>query len=160
MAAAVIDVSGVEVVTAAPPAAQVSASVTVADLSGVIAEIVADLSGVTVSGVGELVRHIPRLAAHVQALPLAGAEKRDLVLAAGHILVDRCIPEGARATAHGLVDSVFPFAIAAVIDVARGRVNFGNPVEAVRQLAAEGPESVQQAVGGCLPLLAQLCAAK
>lgn len=168
-----IDASGVaaapapapEVAAAAPevaaPAPAAAPTITVADLSGVIAGITADLSGASL-GVGELVRYIPRLAAHVQTLPIAKAEKRDLVIAAGHLLVDQCVPESARETAHGLVDSVFPFAIAAVVDVARGRIQFANPAQAVQALTAEAPpvvqEVAQQAVRGCLPLLARLVA--
>ena len=145
--------------SASAPAVGISAP-TIADLSGVIAGILNDLGAVGVQGVGELVRYIPRLAAHVQMLPISKMEKRDLVVAAGHALVDRCVPEDARATAHGLVDSVFPFAIAAVIDVVRGRVQFGDPVQAVSQLTQDAPPVVQEVVGGCLPLLARLCAPK
>lgn len=141
-----------------------ASAVTVADLSGVIDGIMTDLSGASALGVGELVRYIPRLAAHVQTLPIGKAEKRDLVIAAGHLLVDRCAPEAARETVHGLVDSIFPFAIAAVVDVARGRVNFANPAQAVQQLTAEAApavqEAVQQATDCCLPLLAKLGGAK
>ncbi len=152
----------VDAAAAAAPAP--APAVTVADLSGVIEGIMTDLSGVSALSVGELVRYIPRLAAHVQTLPIGKAERRDLVIAAGHLLVDRCAPEAARETVHGLVDSVFPFAIAAVVDVARGRVNFANPAQAAQQLTAEAPpavqEAVQQATRCCLPLLARLAGAK
>lgn len=157
---AAIDASGV--VAAAAAEAPVAAAVSVADLSGVIAAITADLSGATL-GVGELVRYIPRLAAHAQTLPIGKVEKRDLVMSASHLLVDRCVPESARETVHGLVDSVFPSAIAAVVDVARGRVQFASAVtSAVAAATAEAPPVVQQvaqqAVSGCLPLLARLVA--
>lgn len=129
-----------------------------ADLSGVIAVITTDLSGATL-GVGELVRYIPRLAAHAQTLSIGKAEKRDLVMAASHLLVDRCVPESARETVHGLVDSIFPSAIAAVVDVARGRVQFAAAIVAA---TTDAPPVVQQvahqAVNGCLPLLARLVA--
>ena len=93
------------------------------ELTDAIDGIVHDLSGAAVS-VGELIRFVPRLASLVHTLQIRGGEKRDLVMAAGHVLVDRVIGDSERPAAHALVDVVFPPAIACVIDVVAGRVTF------------------------------------
>jgi hypothetical protein len=96
------------------------------ELSDALDGIVNDLSGVNASSlnVGDLIRFVPRLAALVHSLQIRGAEKREMVMSASHILVSRVIPESDRASAHALVDVVFPPAIAGVIDVVNGRVSF------------------------------------
>jgi hypothetical protein len=75
-----------------------------------------------------LIRFVPRLASLVHNLQIRGTEKRDLVMAAAHVLVDRVIGASERPAAHMLVDVVFPPTIASVIDVVAGRVTFQQAV--------------------------------
>jgi hypothetical protein len=126
------------------------------ELSGAVDEIVHDLSGVGVTGitVGDLLRFVPRMASLVHALQIRGSEKRDMVIAAAHVLVDRVIGEGDRAVAHVLVDVVFPPAIAAVIDVVAGRVSFQQAVA-----VAENHVVVTQS-GNCLSQILSCLAKK
>ena len=97
------------------------------DLSGALDALIttvhADLSGAPLS-TAALVRLVPRLAAalHLFSEPLD--EKKKVILAAAHKLVDRGVPEEQRAVAHELVDAVVPAAVDAVMDVVRGDVNF------------------------------------
>jgi len=97
------------------------------DLSGaldvLVTTICADLSGVPLS-TAALVRLVPRLAAalHVFSAPLE--EKKKVILAAAHKLVDRCVPVEQREVAHELVDAVVPAAVDAVMDVVSGDVAF------------------------------------
>lgn len=96
------------------------------ELSDALDGIVRDLSGVNAASlnVGDLIRFVPRLASLVHTLQIRGSEKREMVMAAAHILVDRVIPDSERAASHAMVDVVFPPAIAGVIDVVNGRVSF------------------------------------
>jgi hypothetical protein len=135
------------------------------ELTDAVDGIVHDLSGLTVSGlsVGDLIRFVPRMASLVHTLQIRGSEKRALVMAAFHILVDRVIPEADRHTAHALVDVVFPPAIAAVIDVAAGRVTFGQTtVSAATTVAVTGASNqvVVAEATNCLSLLFGACAKK
>ena len=120
------------------------------DLSGVLQLIVVDLSGVHVDAVS-LLRHIPRLAAHVHALTISNDDKRALVIGAAHTLIDRLVPSAEVKTAHTMVDAVFPAAIAAVIDVVRGRVSFGVAAQALVSSAA--PVVIEVAQRECIPRL-------
>ena len=124
-----IDVSGVTV-----------KEVPAVDFSKLIAEIVTDLSGASAE---DLLRYVPRFAAHIHALDLPKADKRALVLGALRELADRCIPAEAREVAHSLLDTVVPAALAGVIDVVRGRVSF----------APELHVAAVQASGNCLMAL-------
>ena len=133
------------------------------ELSDAVDGIVHDLSGVSVSGpasiVASLLRFVPRLASLVHTLQIRGAEKRDLVMAAAHVLVSRVVPEGDRSAAHGMVDAMFPPAIAAVIDVVAGRVTFQQVAEAV---AASNPQvtAVAASAGNCLTQMISACLRK
>ena len=99
----------------------------------------------------ELLRYIPRLAACVQSLKdLNGPQKSELVILAGHELINRLLPENDRAVAHNLVDAVFPSAIVGVVDVAKGRVSFGQAAQAAAIAAA--PAVLQVCQRDCLPL--------
>lgn len=120
------------------------------DLSGVLSSVALDLSGVEVDG-AILLRYLPRLAAAVNDKPLSGAQKRDLVIGACHILVDRLVPVDQRADAHTLLTKVAPPAIAAVIDVAHGRVTFAAAAQSVATAAA--PVVLEVAQRQCLPHL-------
>lgn len=97
------------------------------DLSGALDALItlinADLSGAPLS-TAALVRLVPRLAAglHVFSAPLE--EKKKVILAAAHKLVDHAVPEEQRAVAHELVDAVVPAAVDAVMDVVNGDVAF------------------------------------
>jgi hypothetical protein len=127
------------------------------ELAGAVDGIVHDLSGLHVSGfaVGDLIRFVPRLASLVHTLQIRGVEKRDLVMAASHILVDRVIPEADRPAAHSFVDGVFPPAIAAVIDVVNGRVTFAQAAA-----SAVANPVVVVAAENCLARLFAVCAKK
>ena len=125
--------------------------ISVADLSGVIQSVIADLSGST-PGVGELFRFVPVLAAKAQTLNVSKERKRDLVVAAGHQLVDRVIVEDMRADGHRVIDAVFPGALAGVVDLARGRISFETAAAAAVQLVS-APAVVDVAQRRCLPLL-------
>lgn len=135
------------------------------ELSDAVDGIVRDLSGVGVTGitVGDLLRFVPRLASLVHTLQIRGSEKRDMVIAAAHVLVDRVIGEGDRPAAHALVDVVFPPAIAAVIDVVAGRVTFQQAAvtaaSSTATAAAANPVVVAQA-GNCLTQLLACLAKK
>lgn len=125
--------------------------ISVADLSGVIQQIITDLSGSN-PGVGELFRFVPVLAAKAQTLNVSKERKRDLVLAAGHQLVDRVIVEDMRVDGHHVIDAVFPGALAGVVDLARGRVSFETAAAAVVQ-AVSAPVVLEVAQRRCLPLI-------
>lgn len=125
--------------------------ITVADLSGVIQQVITDLSGSN-PGVGELFRFVPVLAAKAQTLNVSNERKRDLVLAAGHQLVDRVIVEDMRVDGHRVIDAVFPGALAGVIDLARGRVSFETAAAAAVQLVSS-PVVVEVVQRRCLPLI-------
>lgn len=117
-----------------------------------ISAILKDLSGASVQNVGDLLRFVPRLAAVAETLhDVSKPEKRALVIAAGHRLVELALPVEAREDANRLVDVIFPGALAGVIDVVRGRVSFEDAAKAVAQSAA--PVVVEVAQKKCLPLL-------
>ena len=105
------------------------------DFSKLIAEVVTDLSGASAA---DLLRYVPRFAAHVHTLDLLKADKRALVLGALRELADRCIPAEAREAAHSLLDMVVPAALAGVIDVVRGRVSFEKAVSVPELAVASG----------------------
>lgn len=136
-----------------PVAAPVSAAAPTLtkELSDALDGIVHDLSGADLS-VGGLIRYVPRFASLVHTLQIRGSEKHGMVMAAGHVLVDRVIGEGERPAAHTLVDSVFPPAIAGVIDVVAGRVTFQQAATTAVMSAASNPVVVAQA-GNCLTQL-------
>ena len=117
------------------------------ELSDAVDGIVRDLSGLNVSNVtvADLIRFVPRLSSLVHTLQIRGSEKRELVMAAAHVLVSRVIPESHRESAHALVDTIFPPAIAAVIDVVAGRVTFEQAVQ-----SAAVPVTVAVVQQGCL----------
>lgn len=161
-----VDMSGVSVVVAtapapaptpapepAPPASAPAPPSLTKELSDAVDEIVRDLSGASSMSVGDLIRFVPRLSSLVHTLQIRGGEKRELVMAASHVLVDRVIGESGRPAAHALVDVVFPPAIAAVIDVVAGRVTFQQAATqaAVSSVssAAANPVVVNEA-GNCL----------
>ncbi len=121
------------------------------DLMEVVAGIIKDLSGASVSGVGDLLRFVPRLAAAADKIDVTKAEKRALVIAAGHKLVEALLPVDAREDANRLVDAVFPGALAGVIDMARGRVTFQDAAKAVAESAA--PVVLEVAQKKCLPMV-------
>jgi hypothetical protein len=152
----------VETPVAAPVVAQVALS---KELSDAVDEIVHELSGAVVTGVsvGDLLRFVPRLASLVHTLQIRGSEKRDMVIAAAHVLVDRLIGVGDRPAAHALVDVVFPPVIASVIDVVAGRVTFQQAAvtagTAAVAAAAANPVVVAQ-VGNCLTQLLACLAKK
>lgn len=128
------------------------------ELSDAVDEIVRDLSGASMSVMtaGGLIRFVPRLASLVHTLQIRGGEKRDLVMAAAHVLVDRVIGESERPAAHALVDVVFPSAIAGVIDVVAGRVTFQQAAaEAVTTavMSAATNQVVIAQAGNCLTQL-------
>ncbi len=141
---------------AVPPASSLSK-----ELSDAVDGIVRDLSGVGVTGitVGDLLRFVPRLASLVHTLQIRGSEKRDMVVAAVHVLVDRVIGEGERPAAHVLVDVICPPAIAAVIDVVAGRVTFQQAAMTAATAAAANPVVIAQA-GNCLTQLLSCLAKK
>jgi hypothetical protein len=132
------------------------------ELSDVVDGIAHDLSGSVVT-VGDLLRFVPRLASLVHTIQIRGSEKRDMVIAAAHVLVDRVIGAGDRPAAHALVDVVFPHAIASVIDVVAGRVTFqqaaATAAVATVAAAAANPVVVAQ-VGNCLTQLLACLAKK
>jgi hypothetical protein len=131
-------------------------------LEDVVDGIVRDLSGVSVSEPASLLRFVPRLASSVHSLQIRGAEKRDLVMSAAHLLVSRVIPEPNQTLAHGMIDAMFPPAIAAVIDVVAGRVTF----EQIAASAAEAVTSpataaaVVSSSGNCLTQILSACLRK
>ena len=146
-------------VTAPPVQTLVAAPVVVPsltkELTDAIDGIVHDLSGAAAS-VGELIRIVPRLASLVHTLQIRGGEKRELVMSAAHVLVDRVIGESERPAAHALVDVVFPPSIAGVIDVVAGRVTFQQAATQAATTATASaltnPVVVAQA-GNCLTQL-------
>ena len=145
-----IDPSGV-------PVSLTLSSAAVADLPAPLLQKVADLSGSIHSGV-DLLRHAPTLAAVAQTLAETGAARRDLVLRAAHYAVDQCIPEAERAAAHDLVTAALPATLAAVVDVARGRVSIGAAAQAAVVEAVSSPEGQRAAAGllaQCLACLVQ-----
>lgn len=125
--------------------------ISVADLSGVIQQVVTDLSGSN-PGVGELFRFVPVLAAKAQTLNVSNERKRELVIAAAHQIVDHVIVEDMRADGHRVIDAVFPGALAGVIDLARGRVSFETAAAAAVQLVSS-PAVIEVAQRRCLPLI-------
>lgn len=135
------------------------------ELAGAVDGIVHDLSGLTLSGltVGDLLRHVPRFASLVHTLQIRGPEKREMVMAASHVLVDRVIPESDRSAGHALVDTVFPAVIAGVIDVVKGRVTFEKAVVSeattVAAAAVSNPVVVAEA-RNCLSRLFAACIKK
>lgn len=152
----------VQTPVAAPPVVAAAVPVLTKELTGAIDGIVHDLSGAAAS-VGELLRFVPRLASLVHTLQIRGSEKRDLVIAAAHVLIDRVIGESERPAAHALADIVFPPAIAAVIDVVAGRVTFqqaaSQAATTVVASAATNQVIVAQA-GNCLTQLLACLAKK
>jgi hypothetical protein len=126
--------------------------ISVADLSGVIQQIITDLSGSN-PGVGELFRFAPVLAAKAQTLNVSKERKRELVVAAAHQLVDRVIVEDMRVDGHRVIDAVFPGALAGVIDLARGRVSFETAAAAAVAQAVSAPVVLEVAQRRCLPLI-------
>jgi hypothetical protein len=171
--AAPVDLSGATlkqtpaaVPVSAPPPTAVEATPSVAELTpalvAVVEGIVSDLSGVPASA-GDLIRFVPRLASLVHALQIRGSEKRDLVMAAAHALVDRVIGDTSRPVAHTLVDAVFPHAIAGVIDVVAGRVTFQQAAESAAAMATSAATSNPAAVvaaGNCLTQMLSACLRK
>jgi hypothetical protein len=125
-------------------------------ISAAIDTIVKDLSGANLSA-GDIARYLPRLAAQVHALNIPGADKSALVVAAAHVLVDRCVPEGERTAAHALTDAVFPAAIAGIIDVVRGRVTFQQAVAASMAAVPELVPIVAPMARNCLMSLLSVC---
>lgn len=126
------------------------------DLTPVIQTIISDISGMQMIA-GGLLRHVPKLAAQVDALEIPGERKRDLVMEAIHQIVRSVAPEDALPTVLEMVDAIVPPAIAGVIDVARGRVSFQKAVavvapEIVSNVIQTAPE-VAEVASGCLPLL-------
>jgi hypothetical protein len=150
------DISGASVVALDPSKVETAIAIagdliSVADLSGVIQSVITDLSGST-PGVGELFRFVPVLAAKAQTLNVSNERKRELVVAAGHQLVDRVLVEDLRVDAHRVVDAVFPGALAGVVDLARGRVSFETAAAAAVQLVS-APVVVDVAQRRCLPMI-------
>ena len=137
---------------------------TVDDLSELINELTRDLSGATIV---DVVRIVPRVAAHVQKFDISGANKRELVMAACHLIVSRSVAEDGRDIANGLVDNIVPAVIDGVIDVAKGRVDFAHvavqladsvtagtvPSAAAVVAAVAVVEEVEKATRGCLLFL-------
>jgi hypothetical protein len=124
--------------------------------------IVRDLSGVAVTEPASLLRFVPRLASLVHTLQVRGAEKHELVMTAAHVLVSRVIPEADRSRAHEMIDTIFPPAIAAVIDVVAGRVTFQQLATSAAS-AASSPESVAvvaASTGNCLTQILSACLRK
>ena len=116
---------------------------------------VVDLSGAVHSG-GDLIRHVPALAAAAQALGGTGPEKLVLVQRAAHTAVDLYVPADERAAAHGLVDGVLPSVVRAILDVSKGRVKIQDAALAAVVEAAARPETQAAAVGllaSCLACL-------
>jgi hypothetical protein len=153
-----VDISNVAVAVAGPDAVAAPAAAPVEteapaapkpDLLPQVDSIVADLSGATLHA-GDLARYVPVLAAAAQKLAIHGLEKRELVIASAHTLVDRCLVEDSRGAAHTLVDAVFPSVIEGVLDVAKGRVSFE---VAAAQAAAETAPRVQEVASGCVGCL-------
>lgn len=107
---------------------------------------VSDLSG-AVHGGADLIRHVPVLAAAAQTTGLHGAEKQALVIQAGHAAIDLYVPEGERATAHQLVDGVFPATIRAILDVSQGRVAIGAALQAAAVEVVSSPQAQAAAAG-------------
>jgi hypothetical protein len=134
-----VDISGVDISGATPAAA--------IDFSKVINEIITDVSGASAA---DLLRYIPRFAAHVHELDLPKADKRALVIGALHELVNRCIPDEAREAAHSLVDTVAPAALAGVIDMVRGRVSFVPAVMAAAPVVAQQSGNCLMAMFACI----------
>lgn len=128
------------------------------ELNDALDGIVSDLSGANASSlnVGDLIRFVPRLASLVHTLQIRGTEKREMVMAASHILVDRVIPDSDRASAHALVDVVFPPAIAGVIDVVNGRVSFEQAATAAASSVASNVAANPVAVSSARNCLTQL----
>lgn len=126
------------------------------ELVNVIDSIVVDLSGVYIKP-SDLLRYIPQLAAKVHALSVSGAQKTDLVVAAAHALVNRVVVDDDRVRAHEIVDMTFPPAIAAVIDVVKGRVSFEQAVVAALQTSAPQLVPVVPHVRNCLLRIFGLC---
>lgn len=120
------------------------------ELPAVIDAAITDLSGVIFS-TADVIQYVSRLASAAQKLDVPGAQKLEYVMMAGHILIDRYIPQAERASAHGLIDVVVPAAIKAILDVAKGRVEIGpaimSTVEAV--MKSPGVEAVGQSVLSC-----------
>jgi hypothetical protein len=104
---------------------------------------VADLSGVVHTG-ADLLRHAPAFAAAVQSLALSGLEKRDLVLRAARLAVERYVPAEERPAALALVDGALPATLTAILDVAKGRVEIGAALRAAAVEVVSNPE-VQRA---------------
>lgn len=160
----------VETTTPVPPQTQVAVSSPVAvpqptlskELADAVDGIVRDLSGADASA-ASLLRFVPRLASIVHTLQIRGAEKRDLVMAAAHVLVSRVVPEADRSAAHAMVDAAFPPAIAAVIDVVAGRVTFQQAVAATAVAAVSNSEAMTTVVsstGNCLTQMLSACLRK
>ena len=112
-------------------------------LPPVLLQKVVDLSGAVHNG-ADLLRHAPAVAAAAQNLVLSGLEKRDLVLRAAHLAVDRYIPAEERPAALALVDGALPATLTAILDVAKGRVEIGAALRAAAVEVVSNPE-VQRA---------------
>lgn len=145
-----------EVAVSSPPAVAVPEPTLSKELVDAVDGIVRDLSGADVSA-ASLVRFVPRLASIVHALQIRGAEKRDLVMAAAHVLVSRAVPDADRSAAHTMVDAIFPSAIAAVIDVVAGRVTFQQAAAAVSN---SDVVTTVASTGNCLTQMLSACLRK
>jgi hypothetical protein len=108
-------------------------------LPPVLLQKVADLSGVVHNG-ADLLRHAPALAAAAQSLALSGLEKRDLVLAAARMAVERYVPAEDRPAALALVNGALPATLTAILDVAKGRVEIGAALRTAAVEVVSNPE--------------------
>jgi hypothetical protein len=152
-----------EVVKAVPePVVElVQKAITVLDLSGFLAEAGKDFADGDIT-IADILRVVPRLTAEIQKFGLSGKEKGDLALAAVRELVNTYVPENSRSTVNSLVDTIVPVAIQNVLDIAKGRVSFGDAAKvaqsAVAQIApqyAAQVEQVSQVAQGCFAFLSQ-----
>jgi hypothetical protein len=167
--APVVDMSGAPITDPIPPSNPPVQTPVVAaagqptltkELSDAVDGIAHDLSGVGVTplNVNDLIRFVPRLASLVHSLQVRGSEKRDLVIAAAHVLTDRVVGESERPAAHALVDVVFPPVIAALIDVVAGRVTFQQAAAQAATTAVGSAVTNQVVVAQSGNCLAQLLA--
>jgi hypothetical protein len=143
---AAVDASGVAIelvtggaLTAVPAAVAAAAAAALPPLPPVLLQKVADLSGAIHSG-ADLLRHAPALAAAVQSLALSGLEKKDLVLRAAEMAVERYVPAEERPAALALVRGALPATLTAILDVAKGRVEIGAALRTAAVEVVSNPE--------------------
>jgi len=120
------------------------------DIPGILNDVITDLSGVVFS-TADIIHYVSRLASAAQKLNVDGPQKLEYVVRAGHIMVDRFLPEADREAAHGLITIGVPATVQAILDVAKGRVEIGPAILATVETIVKSPgaSSVARSLLGC-----------